>query len=206
MRVYLLRHGKTVPDPQYDEVLRQPNPGLDAVGLRQAELLGRRLQGRGIEAVYSSDLKRTAETARIVAGYVHADVVFRRELREIDMGEVHLRGWAAFPELHAEWLKHGADLPYPGGESGEDVRRRVWPLLDEIVLRHGSDAALVTHGGVIMVLLTACVGAGLQSRFRFAPPANCGISTLLHDPDGRIFRVEKVNDTAHLDQGPELLY
>jgi hypothetical protein len=57
MRVYLLRHGKTVPDPQYDEVLRQPNPGLDAVGLRQAELLGRRLQGRGIEAVYSSDLK-----------------------------------------------------------------------------------------------------------------------------------------------------
>ena len=75
MRVYLLRHGKTVPDPQYDEVLRQPNPGLDTVGLRQAELLGRRLQGRGIEAVYSSDLKRTAETARIVAGYVHTPAV-----------------------------------------------------------------------------------------------------------------------------------
>ncbi len=206
MRIYLLRHGRTAAGMYYNHDLKQPDPPLDDTGRRQAWLLGERLRGRGIATVYSSDLGRAAETAEIAAEHIGAAVVFRKEIREIDMGEVHVKGWAAFPDLYEQWKKHGVDLPYPGGESGEDVRGRAWPLVEEIARAGAGDAALVTHGGVIMVLVTACLGGGMERRFRLAPPANCGFSTLLHDPETGSFVVETFNDSSHLDHAPDLYY
>jgi broad specificity phosphatase PhoE len=198
MRIYLLRHGQTVNRLDYDIDLKRPDPALDDTGVRQAELLGRRLQDCGIEAIYSSDLKRARETAQIIGRYTNSDIIWRPQLREIDMGEIPLQGWAAFPEYHAEWQKHEADLPYPQGEAGADVKERTWPVLDEITRQHSHNVAIVTHGGVIAVLLSACLGLALEKRFRFAPPANCSISTFLCDSSDGLFRVEQVNETAHL--------
>lgn len=198
MRIYLLRHGQTVARLDYDAALGQPNLALDDTGVRQAELLGQRLQNYRIDAIYSSDLRRAGETAQIIQRYTDADIIFRPQLREIDMGDVHVQGWKAFPEYYLEWQKHEADLPYPQGEAGADVQKRAWPVLDEIIKQHRHDVAIVTHGGVIMVLLSACIGLGLEKRFRFAPPANCSMSTLSFDSRTGILRVEQFNDTAHL--------
>jgi len=199
MRIYLLRHGQTVNSLDYDANLRHPNPALDNTGRQQAELLGQRLQDHQFEALYSSNLKRTKETAQIIGRFTGNDIVLKPQLREIDMGQIPLQGWDAFPELHTEWRKHEADLPYPQGEAGVDVYKRAWPVLDKIVERHNHDVAIVTHGGVIMILLSACIGLPLEKRFRFAPPANCSISTLLYELTDQTLRVEQVNETAHLD-------
>ena len=77
--------------------------------------------------------------------------------------------------------------PTQRGEAGADVQKRVREVIDEITERYRHDVAVVTHGGVIMVLISACLGLGLEKRFRFTPPANCSISTLVYDSqDGSI--------------------
>jgi broad specificity phosphatase PhoE len=97
-----------------------------------------------------------------------------------------------------EWQKHETDVPYPGGEAGQAVQRRAGAVLTEILERHQGEVALVTHGGVIMVLVTACMGIGQERRFRLVAPANCSLSTLLFDPAAGLWRIERYNDTAHL--------
>lgn len=201
MRVHLLRHGQTVAEMHYDPALGVPNPPLAAAGIRQAELLGQRLRATELEALYSSDLLRAVETAQRIQAHVPAPLHLRPELREISMGAIPTQGWEAFPEIHREWLKHETDVPYPGGEAGQDVQRRAGSLLTEILERHHGDVALVIHGGVIMVLITACMGIGQERRFRLVAPTNCSISTLLYDPAAGLWRIERYNDTAHLSGG-----
>ncbi len=198
MRIYLLRHGQTVAGLHYNATLGVPDPSLDDPGIRQAESLGQRLEHHEIDAVYSSDLRRTVETAQIICRYIHHDILYSPQLREINMGDIPIQGWKAFPDYYLQWQKHEADLPYPRGEAGVDVQKRVWSLLEEIVKQHNHDVAVVTHGGVIMVLLSACVGLGLEKRFRFAPPAYCSISALSYDSESGMWRVDQFNDTAHL--------
>jgi broad specificity phosphatase PhoE len=198
MRIYLLRHGQTAAGLDYDPGLRHPNPGLDDTGLRQAELLGRRLQNCGVEILYSSDLRRARETAQIVSRHTNTAILFKAQLREIEMGAIPVQGWKAYPDDYRAWQTHAADLPYPQGEAGADVRKRAWPLLEEIVRRHSQDVAIVTHAGLIMVVLSACLGLGLEKRFRFVSPAYCSISTLVYDAGDGMLKVEQVNETAHL--------
>jgi len=198
MRIHLLRHGQTVAETHIDPALGIPNPPLAAAGIRQAELLGQRLRAFGLEALYSSDLLRAVETAQRIQAYIPVPLHLRPELREISMGAIPTQGWEAFPDIHREWQKHETDVPYPGGEAGQDVQRRTAPLLTEILERHARDVALVVHGGIIMVLITACLGIGQERRFRLVAPANCSISTLLFDPAVGLWRIERYNDTAHL--------
>jgi broad specificity phosphatase PhoE len=193
VKIHLLRHGQIV-----NANLKQADPELSDTGIRQAELLGQRLQSNSLEAIYSSDLQRAQQTTYIVNRYVHTDVVLKPQLREIDMGEIPQKGWGAFPEYYAEWQKHETDLPYPQGEAGQDVQKRAWGVVEEILTRYTQAVALVTHGGVIMVLLSACLGLGQEKRFQFMPMANCSISTLVYDAERHRLKVEQVNDTTHL--------
>jgi broad specificity phosphatase PhoE len=194
MKIYLLRHGQIV-----DANPRQSNPSLSATGIRQAELLGQRLQSYSLEAIYSSDLERAKQTAHIINRHTCTDIMLKSQLREIDMGVVPEKGWEAFPEYYEKWQKHESDLPYPQGESGQDVQKRAWEVIEEIRTQYTQAVAVVTHGGVIMVLLSACLGLGLEKRFQFMPMANCSISTLTYDTEKQLLKVERVNDTAHLD-------
>ncbi len=199
MRIHLVRHGQTSAELAYDAALGYPDPELSDTGISQAQMLGQRLRNHRVEAIYSSDLKRAGETAKIIGQYTNTDIIFKPQLREINMGKRFLTGWDAFSDFHKEWRKHEADLPYPGGEAGIDVKKRAWPILEEIKEQYNHDVVFVTHGGVIMILLSACLGMGLEKRFGFAPPENCSNSVLLYDPIDRKIRVEKINDTAHLD-------
>jgi len=199
MKIHLVRHGRTIDQPNFNQKLNQPDPALNETGKTQAELLGRRLQGCPIEAIYSSDLLRTQQTAQIVNRYTQTGITLRPQLREIDMGDVFSKGWGAFPEYYREWVKHESDLPYPNGESGQNVKVRVWEVIDEILETHDHSVVVVTHGGVIMVLVSACLGMGLENRFLFSPMDNCSLTTLSYDRESSKIQVEKVNDTAHLE-------
>ena len=89
-------------------------------------------------------------------------------------------------------------IPYPCG-----VRLWIGSLSkgakNEILARYDQATAVVTHGGVIMVLLSACLGLGFEKRFRFLPMANCSITTLVYDKAMQSLRVGLVNDTTHLE-------
>ena len=150
VRLWLARHG----DTSWNEAGRLSgwaDPGLSPGGWAQARALGRTLDGRTIDSAWASDLRRAVETATIaleVAGSpVHLEVDHR--LRELRFGSIEGSRWEELtPELR-QGLMAFDGFRAPGGESVEDLRSRVWSLVDSLP---AGDHLLVTHGGVIRLL------------------------------------------------------
>ena len=107
-------------------------PGrLCARGRANAGEMGRRRREDGIAAVFTSDLRRAAETAEIAFGHTDIPILYDWRLRECDFGT--LNGSPA-AQLRAGRVKY-IDQPYPGGESHRQAVRRVAGLLADLPSR-----------------------------------------------------------------------
>lgn len=158
-RILLARHGET----EWNRLGRwqgHADPPLNDLGRRQAETLAEQLAGDTVSAVYSSDLRRARDTARIVAERIGVVVTEDRALREIDVGswsgltrdEVRER----FPEGYARWL--AGDIGHDG-ETRDELARRVVPAVESIAHDHPDETVLVvSHGGVIRALRRHAAG------------------------------------------------
>jgi broad specificity phosphatase PhoE len=204
MKLYLIRHGhqKDHQESNYRKGILDPE--LSDLGRRQAELLGKRLANHHLGAIVTSDLMRAVQTAEIVNRHLGVTLNQEPNLREIDMGEVSIKGWERIavdrPTFFREFNQHQMDIAYPGGESGFDVLRRAMPVFERIVQSwpQESNCAIICHGGVIMVLLTAILGVPQEKRFRFRID-HCSISIIEYDSE-QSFRILSVNDSAHLEE------
>lgn len=194
----LIRHGET----DYNRTGRyqgQTEITLNERGRQQCRLLAARLAGEPLDVIYSSDLGRAQECARLIAG--GRPVALDPRLREVDVGRVV--GLTA-PEIAARepafWAAFQRDreqTPYPGGESAVDVLRRAREALAAIEARYPDGrVGVVTHGGVIALVVGEAMGAPLAYRGRLVT-SNCGI-TVLERKEGRV-RLHSFNDTAHLN-------
>ena len=94
---------------------------LSPTGVRQAEDLARRYRGVKLAAVYASDLLRARRTAEIGFRASGVPVRLDERLRECDYGSLTR---ASVQEVESMRLTRVAD-PFPGGESYEQVARRV---------------------------------------------------------------------------------
>ena len=105
-RIYLIRHGATILSAE-DRFAGATDVDLSDEGRRQAEALALRLSDDHITAVYCSPMKRTIETATIVARPQGLTPILRDGLREINHGRWEsLRRSdveAQFPEEYAAW-------------------------------------------------------------------------------------------------------
>ena len=107
-------------------------PGqLSERGRGLAAELGRRRRDDGLDAVFSSDLARAAETAAIAFSGSSVPVLLDWRLRECDYGE---RNGMPAAELHAHRREH-LDEPYPGGESWRQAVGRIGRFLGDLPLR-----------------------------------------------------------------------
>ena len=158
-RILLARHGETA----WNHAGRwqgHADPPLNDLGRRQAEILAEQLAGEAVAAVYSSDLRRARETARIVADRLRLPVIEKPALREIDVGswsgltrdEVRER----FPEGFARWL--AGEIGHDG-ETREELTRRVVAAVESIAQDHPDETVLVvSHGGVVRALRRHAAG------------------------------------------------
>lgn len=144
-RLWLVRHGATVRTGE-GRFSGWADVPLSEGGREQARRLADRLRGRRFDGRWTSDLSRAAETAAIVAGGAVAD----QRLRELDFGDLEGRRWDEIaPGVQAALRRFDRARP-PGGESVEDLRRRVGSFL--ATLPDGRHL-IFTHGGVIRMLL-----------------------------------------------------
>lgn len=98
------------------------------------------------------------------------------------------------------------EIWYPQGETGESVLARVMPIIREWIESEYQNIAVVTHGGVIRILLTALFGGDFAKRLMFGTSLeNCSITQLHYDEDQNGFYLDRFNDYAHLEQDPSLL-
>ena len=176
----MLRHGDCRPDRQARFVGQTDLP-LNGVGRRQAAFWQRSLAAVPFQHFISSDLNRSAETARIIAGSREGEVRAIARLREINLG-----GWdgllvdqvrRADPAAYASRGDDLAGFRPPAGDSFADLAGRIVPLFEEIVADLPGPLLLVGHAGVNRVILCHLLGLPLSQLFRL--PQDSGALTLL---------------------------
>lgn len=157
--IHLVRHGQSTWNAIRRVQGQTPHVPLTALGEQQAGQAASRLAGSGARTVYSSDLRRSLQTALPIAGRLGVTVTVDPDLRERSLGQFEGQqsdeAWAA---ADAAW----ADPRWrpPGGESVHDVCERMRRFLQR--LRDGADGApvvVVTHGD------TAGIALGLLRGF-----------------------------------------
>lgn len=204
MNLYLIRHGRQ------DSELCNVNVPLCDIGKVQAELVGRRLAGYGISALYSSSLIRAVETAQIINKVLQVPYFQEEALEEIDFGQLTGLTDEQIQEQFGDFMKKrnqiAEDLPFPGGECGQDVWNRTMPLIEKIAAGPYENVAVVTHGGVIRSLLAGIVGGDFSKKLVFSKALeNCSITQLRIEKENKRIFIERINDYAHLEADETLL-
>jgi probable phosphoglycerate mutase len=199
-RIYLVRHGATVLSAE-DAFAGETDVALSEEGREQARSLAVRLAGEPIAAFYASQMSRTMETARILAGPHRLEVLPRDGLREISHG--HWEGKkraeveALFPEEYARWEADPFSSAPSGGESGLAVTARALPELLRIVEAHRDrHVLLVSHKATIRLLVSILLGFDPRAyRDRLDQSPAC--LNILDFKDPTRARLSLFNDTSH---------
>ena len=153
MICYLVRHG------QDDDSIRGgwSNHGLTAFGIEQVKKLANEIKEKqiSIKKIYSSDLERAKETAFIISDSLKIPVMLIEDFREANNGDLAgMKNDIAkekYPGLF--WSSLEFNEPYPNGESPEMFYNRVKKAWIDFKRNIKDDTMLVTHGGVIEVIL-----------------------------------------------------
>lgn len=198
----LIRHGQT----SWNAAGRwqgHTDVPLNAVGREQARLLAQRLVEWPVAALYSSDLKRAAETATIVGEALGLEPMREPVWRERHGGAFQGLTGGEIAEEHPEaWtaLQQGVVAP-PGGESSQALHERVTGAFDRLVEKHrGEVVAVISHGGTIRTLVAHVLQLPPDRDPRISVRHNTGISIIEKD-NGRPPILVRLNDTGHLEQG-----
>ncbi len=197
----LVRHGESapaVPGVPFDLVDGHGDPPLAADGEAQAQRVAARLVDEPIDAVYVTNLRRTAQTAAPLLGKIGLTALVEPDLREVHLGEwegglFRMKVAAGDPVVLRMQAEQRWDV-IPGGEPDAAfcarVRAGVLRLHED---NPGGRVAVFTHSGVIGCVLSLATGA---SRLAFARSDNGSISRVV--VDGEHWHVRSFNDTAHL--------
>lgn len=206
MTLWLIRHAETAwnRERRYQGHADVP---LAAEGLAQARLLAARLARERARLVFgrlwSSDLRRAAETAEALGRAVGLPVTATPLLREMNFGRWEGRTRAEiealFPENYAAYRADPIRVAPVGGESFLDVLERA-----RLFLRcsHSCPARrqlVVGHGATLKAVLIAALGLPPEERSRLVL-ANASVTVLALG--SRAASLLVANDVAHL-QGEE---
>ena len=130
---FLVRHGA---HDRLDRFLdgRRPGVHLNALGHRQAAWAAARLAGHSVDAVLSSPLERTRETAEAIAA--RCDLVVRVEpaLEELDFGCWSGKTIEALKPLEdwRQWNEARAIAWTPAGDTMRAAQGRMLDLIDRL--------------------------------------------------------------------------
>jgi broad specificity phosphatase PhoE len=193
MRLTLVRHGPT----EWNALRRfqgRTDMPLSAHGRAQAWAIAETLRSEPFDRIYSSDLLRAAETARILGESRGAEITFDDRLREFDFGRWEGLTWdeIVVANPHLAGLGSTAVKLYApeNGESFPQVRERVASFLDDLTRQNHRAAAVVTHAGILHSMFSVL---GLAPPERFTPG---GINRIAIEGGGA--SVLSLDDRRHL--------
>ncbi|GAC1436232.1 MAG: histidine phosphatase family protein [Thermoanaerobaculia bacterium] len=199
-RLYLIRHGATELSAE-DRFAGAIDVLLSDAGCDQARRLGERLSSERICAVYSSPMKRTVNTAELIAAPHRLEVNRVGELREIAHGRWEGKSRDEVErDYQAEYERWEHD-PYTfapfGGESGLQVTARALPSLLQLVEKHeGMPFVVVSHKATIRLLLSSLLGFDPR-KYRDRLDQSPAALNILDFKDLGNARLTLFNDVSH---------
>jgi probable phosphoglycerate mutase len=203
-RVLLVRHGSTVYSAE-ERFAGSVDIDLSEEGRELARRLRDRLANVKIDAAYCSDMKRTKETAAIIAAPHKLAAAPVPELREIDHGVwegmVHKDVEKKYAAEYAIWSGDPYATAPPGGESGLHVLARALPALRKIVSDHPDQTVLVvSHKATNRLLLCAILGVDPR-YYRERLEQDLACLNIIDFVDPSRGKVVLLNDTSHAGTG-----
>ena len=200
LKLIVIRHAESEWNPigRYQGLL---DPDLTDKGIQQAKRLAKALKKENISVLYTSPLKRTFKTAKIISEELGIEPIKEERIIEIDHGiwsgllveEVKKK----FPKEFEMWLKEPHKVKFPEGESLQDVFRRVKNFLNDILEKHNEKTvAIVSHTVPIRCLYCAVLDIDLSKFWSFGCD-NASYSVVYLDNEGRNV-IQKLNITCHL--------
>jgi 2,3-bisphosphoglycerate-dependent phosphoglycerate mutase len=211
--ILLVRHGESEPavvGESFALLNGQSDPALSPEGAAEADQVCERLASEHVDAIYTSTLRRTAETAAPLARRLGITPVADDDLREVFLGE--WEGGGIFRERvtdrHPLALRMFEEQRWdivPGAEPAADFAHRLRGAVERIAAAHADQrVVVVAHGGTIGEILHQATGS---QPFAFIGPDNASISHIVVTDERWILR--RFNDTSHLQRamtaGPEPL-
>lgn len=186
MKIILIRHGET----HWNAIQKyqgHTDIPLNERGRQQAARLAAYLKAaEQVEAVYCSDLLRARETALIVARPFQIEPVSDRRLREFHFGKweglTFNQVYAGYRYEFEQWFNNPEDFRVPEGESFSDLARRSLQAIEDVSRKHAGTTLIVTHGGVIKVML--CQLQSISNPWQETVPP--GSLTEINVIDGRM--------------------
>lgn len=199
--LYIVRHGESMANHE-NCFAGQRDVALTELGLRQADCTARFLQELPLAAVYSSDLRRAADTAAAIARPHGLSVTRRADLREINgglwEGAAYEEIMRRFPEDYRVWKNKVGLSRCTGGETVAQVQARAAQAVTAIAQSNeGRAVCLVAHGLVIRALEAFFTAAPLEEMEKISFVANASV-TEVSFAAGK-WQLKKRDAHAHLE-------
>lgn len=147
MQVFLIRH--TSVDVPKGTCYGQTDVPLNASFPDEAAQVKAKLSiHEPFDQAYCSPLSRCVKLAEYCD---HSDAIRDKRLMEVNLGEWEMQLYDEItdPRLQ-EWYDDFLHVPTTGGESFQDVIRRVGHFLEELKKKSFQKVAIFAHGGVLM--------------------------------------------------------
>lgn len=198
--IHLARHGET----EYNRCNQIQGRGIDVslndTGRRQAKAIAGHLRDINVHRVFSSSLKRSRETAGIVANSFGLEVEPHADLDEMNFGVLEGRPISEIKSelqaLHNKWKSGQVDYASKKGESPSGVLERAGRKIESIIREHQNmNLLFVLHGRLLRILLSHWLQYGLSDMHR-VPHANGALYHIRWD--GKQFEPVYLNRTEHL--------
>lgn len=198
--IFLIRHGETVWNTK-KLIQGQLDSPLTDNGIRQSNLLSKRIKKINPDIIYTSDLKRAIDTANIINQHINKDVIKISGVRERHWGVFQGADWPKvkkfFPTQYKYYKNDSKNYTIPNGESYNQVTKRTMDTLSDIIKNHENQKiVVVTHGGVISPLIRNLLSIPYKTHRKFMI-SNTSITKLLYNEFG--FSILSLGDIAHLE-------
>ena len=199
-KIYLIRHGQT----DFNKLGIVQGSGVDSslneYGRQQAHAFFNEYRNVKFDKIYTSSLKRSIES---VCDFIRLGIPYEAlpGLNEISWG--YKEGQPITPEedeyyhyMLGQWRMGDTSLKMDGGESPDDVIRRLAPAMEYILGRENEKTILICmHGRAIRILLCYLLKHPLKDM-DFFEHANLCLYLLNYSAKG--FEIEKANNADHL--------
>ena len=174
---------------------------LTELGKKQADEIGKKLKkelaGKKV-ILFSSDLKRAKQTAEAIAEHFGVQPVFRRELRERNLGKCCGKS--------VQWLRENRECPektvddklFSDGESRRDAWNRLWPFYEEMMANGEETIVIVSHGDLLSIWNAMFLGLTVESLQKAEIRGSAGgVSHMIVSDEGKRL-VRQISDMSYV--------
>lgn len=177
MRLWLIRHGETQANVDGLYSGHAPTP-LTARGIEQAQNLHTLLHDVSFDLVLCSELERAQHTARLVLSDRQHPVHIIPDLNEMFFGDWEMRHHRDLMQEDAEnysaWCNDWQHAIPTNGEGFQAFSQRVERFIARLSeYQHYQNILVVSHQGVLSLLITRLIGMPAESMWHFRVDQGC---------------------------------